>query len=116
MAKHNELGKKGEQLAKNHIKNNGGLILDLNWRYLKAEIDIIFQEKNSLIFVEVKTRSTSYFGNPEEFVSAKKQQLFKDAAEQYLHQKNLNYEVRFDVIAIVIKNNKPNINHIKDAF
>jgi putative endonuclease len=72
MARHNDLGKKGEQIAIDFLVNTGAVILERNWRFLRAEIDIIFLDNKTLVLAEVKTRSTSTYGNPEEFISDKK--------------------------------------------
>ncbi|MES2837464.1 MAG: YraN family protein [Bacteroidota bacterium] len=117
MAAHNELGKQGEELAVIYLQKNGYAILEKNWRYKKAEIDIIAKHNNTLIFVEVKTRETNYFGEPFEAVTSKKEALFNDAAEAYLEEKNLENEVQFDIISIVVSGkSKPLINHITEAF
>jgi putative endonuclease len=116
MARHNELGKKGEQIAHDFLVKLGMTILDLNWRYLKAEIDIIFLDNDTLVLAEVKTRSTTAFGKPEEFVSHKKLSLYLDAAEAYLFDKKMDKEIRFDIVSIVFYSDKPIIKYIKDAF
>lgn len=116
MASHNDLGKLGEQLAKNYLINNGYIILETNWRYLKAEIDIIAQKENTLAIVEVKTRTTDFFGSPEEFITKSKIKLSIVAADYYTQQQNLDFNVRFDVIAIVKNSKKTNIKHLKEAF
>ncbi len=72
MAEHNELGKKGEELAVNHLEENGYEILERNWVFQKAEIDIIAQKDEVLAIVEVKTRSSLDFGSPQDFVKPKK--------------------------------------------
>ena len=101
MAQHNELGKKGEQLAIDYLVEKGYTILDKNWRFQKAEIDIIAQKENTLAVVEVKTRSSDYFGNPQDFVNPKKIQLSVSAINEYVISKDLNVDVRFDIIAII---------------
>jgi len=116
MALHNELGKKGERLAIDYLINKGYAILDKNWRFQKAEVDIIAQIKDTLIVVEVKTRSTSDFGNPQDFVSPKKIKLLISAIDAYVVSKNLEVDVRFDIIAIVKENNAYVIEHLEDAF
>jgi putative endonuclease len=116
MARHNELGKKGEELAILFLESKGITILEKNWRYIRAEIDIMFVQDETLVLTEVKTRSSSAYGNPEEFISNKKLALYLDAAEEYLKQKKMNYEIRFDIISIVFYFNKPIIKHIEDAF
>ena len=80
MAEHNELGKKGEQLAIDFLVKNDYQILEKNYRYLKAEVDIIAQKKDTLAAIEVKTRTSAYFGNPEEFVNPKKIKLLISAS------------------------------------
>ena len=115
MAQHNELGKKGEQIAIDFLVDKGYTILEKNYRYLKAEVDIIAQKENILAAVEVKTRSTDYFGNPEEFVNPKKIKLLLSAIDYYVVDKDLDVEVRFDIIAI-IHQKETKIEHLKDAF
>lgn len=116
MAAHNELGKKGEELAVAHLQKNGYTILDKNWRYQKAEVDIIAQKAEILAVVEVKTRSSTDFGNPQDFVKPKKIKLLVTAIDEYVTSKNLDVEVRFDIIAIVKTNQKFDLEHIEDAF
>ena len=116
MAKHNKMGKEGEQIAVNYLKDLDYAIVETNWRFQKAEVDIIAKEDNFLVFVEVKCRSTDIFGEPQTFVSEKKQALFKSAAEGYLEQKDLDYEIRFDVISVILSVQKAKIEHFKDAF
>lgn len=116
MADHNDLGKKGEELAKQHLINKGYNIKDLNWRFKKKEIDIIAEKNNVLTVVEVKTRTSDYFENPKEAVTRKKQKFIINAAEAYIFEKNIDMETRFDIITITFKNGKEEIEHIKDAF
>ena len=116
MATHNELGKKGEELAVELLQNNGYKILERNWRFKKAEVDIIAGKNNVLAIIEVKTRSTNYFGNPQDFVSSKKIKLLVEAVNEYIISKDLDVEARFDIVAIIKDQNKLEIEHIKDAF
>jgi putative endonuclease len=117
MATHNDLGRRGEQLAKTHLENNGYEILDENWTHGKAEIDLIAYKGGLMIFAEVKTRSGNYFGEPEDFVDARKQKLLAHAAEEYIYLMNHQGEVRFDVVAILFKaENDFALKHIEDAF
>ncbi|MBJ2176130.1 YraN family protein [Aureibaculum sp. A20] len=116
MAEHNELGKKGEELAIAFLKKNGYRIRDINYRYLKAEIDIIAQKDAILAIVEVKTRSTRDFGLPQDFVNQKKIKLLVMAADHYVVSKDLDVNVRFDIIAIINDNGKFEIEHLEDAF
>ncbi len=116
MAQHNELGKKGEKLAVDFLLKKGYTIRDTNWRFQKAEVDIIAQKADILAVVEVKTRSTKEFGNPQDFVSTKKIKLLVSAIDAYVISKDLDVEVRFDIVAILKNKNKYTIEHIEDAF
>lgn len=110
------LGKKGEELALEYLIREGYKVIETNWRYRHKEIDIIAEFDNVLAIIEVKTRSNEKYGTPEEAVSETKQQFLIDAAEKYLDQKNIDLEIRFDIISIIKQNNVFNISHIKDAF
>ncbi|NLP57121.1 YraN family protein [Lutibacter sp. B1] len=116
MASHNELGKKGEEIAVEFLVKNGYKILEQNWRFQKAEVDIIALKNDVLAIVEVKTRSTNYFGNPQDFVNSKKIKLLVEAINEYIISKNLDVEVRFDIIAIIKNQNSFKIEHLEDAF
>ena len=116
MAEHNELGKYGEELAKDFLQKNGYIILESNWIFQKAEVDIIAQKENILVAVEVKTRSSIDFGLPQDFVKPKKIQLLVKAINQYIIDNELDVQVRFDIIAILHSNNSFDIQHIEEAF
>ncbi len=113
-----EFGKRGEELASAFLVSQGYQILERNWRFKKAEIDIIAKDKaDVLVFVEVKTRSYTFFGEPEAFVDEKKKNLLMDAASQYMKEIDYEWAIRFDIIGIVIdKYNKAKISHFEDAF
>lgn len=117
MSKHKQLGKKGEIIAREYLKNNNYSILAQNFCKDKKEIDIIAEKNGLLIIVEVKTRSSHQFGFPEEAVSLEKEENIKEVAEEYQFQNPKYKEMRFDIISITIKRNeKPEIVHFKDAF
>jgi len=116
MASHNELGKLGEELAVDFLQQNGYEILETNWTFQKAEVDIIAKKDNILAIVEVKTRSSLDFGSPQDFVKPKKIQLLVKAVNEYIISNDLEAEVRFDIIAINKVQNSFNIEHITDAF
>jgi len=116
MAQHNELGKKGEEIATRYLAKNGFKILERNWRYRKGEVDVICSKEEFIVFVEVKTRSTGFFGQPEEAVNKKKQRFLILAADAYVNQKDILLEVRYDIISIIIHQKKQTIRHIQDAF
>ena len=105
MATHNELGNQGEQLAVEFLQKNNYQILERNWRFKKAEVDIIAIKNEILAVIEVKTRSSNYFGNPQDFVNQKKIQLLVEAINEYVISKEIDVEVRFDIIAILKNKN-----------
>jgi len=116
MAEHNELGKFGEELAVEFLQQNGYEILETNWTFQKAEIDIIAQKETVLAVVEVKTRSSIEFGLPQDFVKPKKIQLLVKAVNEYIIANEIDVEVRFDIIAIYKEAKDYKIEHIEDAF
>lgn len=116
MAQHNELGKKGEQLAVDFLLKNGYEIIERNYRFDKAEVDIIAKKQDILAIIEVKTRSTIDFGNPQDFVKPKQIQRLVKAVDEYITANNLDVEVRFDIIAIVKENDNFTIEHLENAF
>ena len=116
MAKHNKLSKEGELIAFMFLQKESFHILKTNWRYQKAEVDIIAQKDGFLVFVEVKTRGSKKFGKPEEAIDKKKISLYKDAAEGYLGQYPSDAEIRFDVISIFIAKDRSQIEYFPDAF
>lgn len=116
MAKHNDLGKAGEELAVAFLQQEGYEILETNWVFQKAEIDIIAQKDNILAVVEVKTRSSLDFGLPQDFVKPKKIQLLVKAVNEFVISRNLDLNVRFDIVAIHKTDQKTSIEHLIDAF
>jgi putative endonuclease len=117
MAQHNQLGKKGEMIAKQYLENIGYRILHENWRFRHKEIDLICKENAILVFVEVKTRSADFFQKPYESVDTKKQEFLIEAAEAFIESYTEFSELRFDVISIVQRpNQSPIIEHIREAF
>lgn len=116
MAEHNELGKFGEELAVAFLQQNGYEILETNWTFQKAEIDIIAQKENILAVVEVKTRSSIEFGLPQDFVKPKKIQLLVKAINEYVISNDLDVEVRFDIVSIYKEDKEYKLEHIDDAF
>ena len=117
MATHNDLGFEGEKIAKAYLLKNGYEILDENWVFGKAEVDLIAFLNRQIVFVEVKTRSSIAFGFPEDFVNAEKQIQLELAANEYVEIMNHDGEIRFDIISILF-NQQDNytIKHIEDAF
>lgn len=116
MAEHNKLGKKGEDLAVEYLQLKEYEILERNYRFQKAEVDIIAKRGNTLIAAEVKTRSTSEFGDPQEFVKPKQIQQLVKALNHYIEENSLDLDVRFDIVAVVKNKAGIRIEHIQDAF
>jgi putative endonuclease len=116
MADHNILGEKGENIAWEFLQKQSFEILEKSWRYKHKEIDIIAKLQNILIFVEVKTRSSNYWGEPHEFVSIKKQKFLIEASNSYIDKMNFNGEVRFDIVSIIFSDEAYKIEHIVNAF
>jgi putative endonuclease len=116
MAQHNELGDKGEQLAVDYLLKNNYKIIARNYRFLKAEIDVIAQKEQVVICIEVKTRSSVDFGSPQDFINPKKIKLLVSAMDNFVIENDLDLEVRFDIIAILKQKSVFQIEHLKDAF
>jgi putative endonuclease len=117
MATHNDFGKKAEDLAAEFLLKNGYKILVRNFRFQKAEIDIIAEKDNLIIITEVKARSTDAFMLPQEAVTKTKIKLIVSAANHYLEEFNKNQEVRFDIISVLPdEKGKLILEHITDAF
>lgn len=111
------IGDRGEAIAQNYLRDKGYTILATNYRYQKAEVDIIAETDAFLVFVEVKTRASNPLQAPEEAVNAKKQKLLLQAANAYIEENDLDKEVRFDVLSVIMnKHSKPEIRHIEGAF
>lgn len=116
MSESYQLGRKGEAEAARFLTQNNYKILEKNYRYRKAEVDLIVQKNKTLIAVEIKTRSSDFFGNPALFLKTKQQQRIVEAINYYVKHNNLDVEVRFDVISIVKNKGGFEIQHLKNAF
>lgn len=116
MSESHDLGQKGEDLAVSHLKKAGYTIRHRNWKYGKKEIDIVAENKDFIIFVEVKTRTDDFQMHPVTAVTSEKQRSIIYAADGYLQRHNINKESRFDVITIINKGDSNAIDHIEDAF
>lgn len=116
MSQAKELGKRGEELAVAFLEKKGYRIIARNWKYHKAEVDIIAEMDNLLVFVEVKTRSSTDFGLPHEFLKPPQIKRLTTAAHAFCIQFQRKEEVRFDIVAIGIKKTGPEIEHIERAF
>ncbi|MEP3207998.1 MAG: YraN family protein [Maribacter sp.] len=116
MGKHNEFGKEGEEIAVEYLMKQGYQIKYKNYRYLKAEIDIIAQQENTLAIIEVRARSNDRIIPIADTITKKKIQLLVLAADHYIVENDLDVEVRFDVITILKNKSVFKIEHLKSAF
>lgn len=116
MSESHELGRKGEDLAGTHLRDKGFRILFRNWRWGVHEIDIIAENKDYIVFVEVKTRSENFMVSPGNAVSKSKQKAIIIAADGYIQSYKIDKESRFDIITIISKNKDFEIDHIENAF
>lgn len=116
MAKHNTIGKEGEEIAASYLKSKGYQILEINKQLGRAEVDIIAKIGLEYVFVEVKTRTSSYFGFPEESIGKSKINMLASAAEKYCIEQNMELDIRFDLISLVLEGSKQEIIHVEDAF
>lgn len=111
------IGDLGENLAVSLLEQKGYTVLCRNYRYSRAEVDIIAQLNSVLIFIEVKTRSYTYYGEPSESVTSAKERLLFDAANVFMEENNHEGEIRFDIISILLdKDDNPTFQHFEDAF
>lgn len=116
MATHNEFGKKGEKLAEAYLVNKGYLIKERNYRFEKAEVDLIAEKDGILAVVEVKARSNGFLENLQETVNKKKIQLLVKAINEYVVENKLDIEVRFDIITVLKNGDHHAIEHFENAF
>jgi len=118
------LGTKGEDIAAEYLQEQGIIVLERNYRFERAEVDLvcfepaqIYEQGGELVFVEVKTRTGTGFGRPEEAVTPEKQRNVIKAAKAFLYERHLEGSpCRFDVVSILLQNGRPEIEHFKSAF
>ena len=116
MAEHNDLGKQGEEIASSYISSKGYKILERNWVYNHRELDIIAEKDGFLVIIEVKTRYKKYFDGISSLISNRKIQNILDATEAYIAKRNIDKEVRFDVVVVIINNNEKIVELVEGAF
>jgi putative endonuclease len=110
-------GKAGERAAARYLEKKGYKVLEKNYRASGSEVDLIAKKDDTVCFVEVKTRRSDDYGLPEEFVDRRKRCKIIRAARIYTaNEKYINLYVRFDIISVIYKNGKLEINHIQHAF
>ena len=111
-----ELGNWGEEYSVIYLQKNGYEVVERNYRFQKNEIDIIAKFGNNLIIVEVKTRQTAEIGEPWRAVTKSKQKQIIKVANQYVQAKQVDLDVRFDIVSIVHNSYRTEIEHIEGAF
>lgn len=111
-----EKGSDSEDIAVAYLESNGYFVVERNWYFHHHELDIIAVKDNTLIVIEVKSLNSNFFQEPFQAVNRTKQQAIISAANAYIRCNNVNHEVRFDVISIVISSKEPTIEHIENAF
>lgn len=116
MTKIHDLGRRGEDIAASFLQNNGYQILKRNYRYRKAEIDIIARKNGIVAMIEVKTRNQSFYEGLSDSISKKKRNLLVMAADHYILTNSMDLEVRFDIITLIKGQEGYTIEHIPDAF
>ncbi|MFR9165382.1 MAG: YraN family protein [Dysgonomonas sp.] len=116
MAEHNDLGRVGEDLAAKFLIDEGYILVSRNWRCGRIEIDLIVKSSDYIVFVEVKTRTSDHWGQPEDAVDERRIRNMTEAADYYVQENDIDLPVRFDVISILFKGKDYTIHHIDDAF
>lgn len=116
MATHNDTGKRGEELAAEFLVKKDYIILEKNWRRHYLEVDLICMDGDMLVLVEVKTRADLHHGLPEEAITRKKERHLIEAAELYIDLKEMENEIRFDIVSVWDEDGEVKINHIVEAF
>ena len=116
MADHNRFGKLGEQKAVNFLEASGYKIKARNYRYLNAEVDIIAEREEFLVIVEVKSRNKGFLEDISDAITPKKIKLLTMAADHFVEEKDLDLEVRFDVITVVKNSKNFDVEHFENAF
>jgi putative endonuclease len=112
-----EIGQKGEDRAVSYLKGLKYQILERNYRCKLGEVDIIARDNDTLVFIEVRTRSSLAFGLPQESINRKKRhQLSKVALEFMIRRKLKNTSARFDIVAISLEPGRERVDLIRDAF
>lgn len=106
-------GKIGEAIVEKHYKSNGYLIVETNYRFGRFEIDLMVKRKDLLVFIEVKMRSSTDYGEPETFVSTQQQDRIREAAEYFIHEEDWKGEIRFDIATV---DSKGHVEVFYDAF
>ena len=116
MAKHNILGHEGEDIAARYLQQHGYTIHDRDWHCGHKDLDLVVTKDNTIVFVEVKTRTSNEWGDPQDFITDRKIRRIVNSADAYLRFNQIDMDVRFDVISIVAEGGEYKVEHIEQAF
>ncbi|MEA5129878.1 MAG: YraN family protein [Proteiniphilum sp.] len=116
MAEHNELGRKGEEAAVACLKKKGHRIVERNWSFSGYEIDIVSEDEDFIVFVEVKTRTSDVWGDPDDAVTEQRMRRMIRAASHYLKINRIDKPARFDIVTVIGNERHFELEHIEDAF
>ncbi|MGB3618587.1 MAG: YraN family protein [Catalinimonas sp.] len=109
-------GRRGEELAAEYFEKRGWAVVARNYRHRRAEVDLIVRREDLLVFVEVKTRASDAWGPPESFVTDAQAERVLRVADEYLHEHDWTGAIRFDVVAVHLRPDGPELHHFEDAF
>ena len=117
MAEHNDIGRWGEDIAADYLQRKGYQIIERDWKSGHRDLDIIALDGDTVVFVEVKTRSNRLFTDPVEAIGYQKIRNLQQAANHYVKYRCINHDIRFDIVSVVgTSGTEPEIEHIEDAF
>ena len=116
MAEHNILGKEGEEMAAKYLEDKGYTILDRDWHCGHKDLDLVATKDDTVVFVEVKTRTSTDWGDPEDFINDRKIRRIVNSADAYIRYNRIDMDVRFDVVSIVVEKGEFKLEHIEQAF
>ena len=111
-----ERGSVAEEIAVGYLKKNGYEVLAQNWYNQHHELDIIARKNGLVAIVEVKSLTSNYMREPFQSVNRNKQRMIISATNAYIRKHNINDDVRFDIISIIMNKNEPQIEHMENAF
>ncbi len=116
MAKHNLLGQKGEDIAARYLEQKGYTVQDRNWHCGHKDLDLVVTKDDTIVFVEVKTRTSTDWGDPQDFIDDRKIRRIVNSADAYLRFNQVDMDVRFDIVSIVAESGEFKVEHIEQAF
>jgi len=116
MAKHNILGQQGEDIAASYLEQKGYAVLDRNWRCGHKDLDLVVTKDNVIVFVEVKTRTGTEWGDPVDAVTDRKIRRIVNSADAYIRFNQIDMDARFDIVSIVVEDGEFKVEHIEQAF